>query len=330
MKNIKFLLLAVMACCAFSSQIMLLEATHEAEVGKTATIILDAINADGDAADIALLIAKGADVDAIDKYGETALIGAAIRNNTKIVAQLLAARANLEIENNNTRTALMEAVMWSKEEIVVQLLAAGANVNFESAGYCCSTPLYWAASRGSQSIVAHLLNAGAKIEAQTEDGMTALMAAASECNQAVVAKLLAAGANVNAEMSSVDSDTDEIYPNGKTALYWAYHSNPRIYEKISDEKINVFTQLLAAGAKIPHTIPRDAPVIISAKEKLDAICTAKAIAPVQITYSVYKPRRLARGPIATDIEIKEAEAYLAAKIADRMAKLKIAFDAVPD
>ena len=75
----------------------------------------------------------------------------------------------------------------------------------------------WAANNPEPGIVLALLEAGADVDARTEDGLTALMYAARNPNSEIMSALLKSGADVNV-------GTNEGY----TALMAAaqYNSNP--------------------------------------------------------------------------------------------------------
>lgn len=75
----------------------------------------------------AYLISQGADVNATDPRGETALIYAGRFGHLAIVRQLLAAQANLDTRSPVTQlTALEEAIVSGRAEIAGVLRAAGA------------------------------------------------------------------------------------------------------------------------------------------------------------------------------------------------------------
>ena len=60
----------------------------------------------------------GADINARDNYGWTALIYAAINGYTEIARLLLSAGADVNIKANDGNTALMEAKNYNHPEIV--------------------------------------------------------------------------------------------------------------------------------------------------------------------------------------------------------------------
>ncbi len=108
------------------------------------------------------------------------------------VQLLLAARAKVDQRNRFGDTALMVAALNGHVAVVKQLRARGAEVNF--AGW---TPLIYAATGGHDEIVRYLLAEGADVDAQSPNGTTALMMAVREGRPATAELLLARGANPN-------------------------------------------------------------------------------------------------------------------------------------
>ena len=106
------------------------------------------------------------------------LIQAAGDGNYKDVKRLLEAGANMEATNNYGATALIGAAQSGYENIVKLLLEAGANMEATNAyGY---TALIGAAVNGEADIVKLLLDAGANTEATDKYGNTALMMVLNE------------------------------------------------------------------------------------------------------------------------------------------------------
>jgi ankyrin repeat protein len=107
--------------------------------------------------------------------------------------------------------ALTRAASVGDSELVILLLRSSADVNYKSAegrtvlmdaaaygffSQCGNDPLV-TSYPGNTEIVRALLNAGARVDAQDNNGYTALMLAVTQGRSASVALLLKAGANVN-------------------------------------------------------------------------------------------------------------------------------------
>ncbi|MGB8848069.1 MAG: ankyrin repeat domain-containing protein, partial [Terracidiphilus sp.] len=70
----------------------------------------------GDTAAVQQLLNKGADIEAKDAYGETALFEAARNGNTEVVTLLLNKGANIEAKDTYGETALYEAARKGNTE----------------------------------------------------------------------------------------------------------------------------------------------------------------------------------------------------------------------
>jgi GNAT superfamily N-acetyltransferase len=83
----------------------------------------------GNAVRVAGLLARGADPDAADAHGVTALHHACQRGDVTVVAALLRAGANMNARDEDGRTPLMVAAAFGHDLCVEQLLEAGADVH---------------------------------------------------------------------------------------------------------------------------------------------------------------------------------------------------------
>lgn len=155
----------------------------------------------GDTADVKTLLNKGADANAKDKGGWTALMEASQNGHTEIVNALLNKGADVNAKFNNSWTALMFASEKGHTEIVKALIAKGADVNAKlNDGY---TALMFASAEGHTEIVKTLLNKGADVNVKDKGGRTALMRASEKGYTETVKALLDKGAYVNAKDDSV-------------------------------------------------------------------------------------------------------------------------------
>lgn len=79
--------------------------------------------------EVIALLADGAEVDARDAYGCTALMWAARWGHADIVSILLNAGAGIDAQDSDCMTPLMLAVFHGKPSVVRELLKAGADIN---------------------------------------------------------------------------------------------------------------------------------------------------------------------------------------------------------
>jgi len=195
---------------------------------------------EGNVAAIDTLLQQGADVNAPQGDGATALHWAAYQDNLELVDRLIAAGANVNAANDLRITPLALASTNGNEAIVRGLLEAGADPN--ASGETSVTPLMEAARIGSAAAVEALLEFEADVNAHTDDrGQTALMWAAAQRHPEVVGVLLEYDADVHArtltrrEVVMLDlgrrrvtrtaaEDATEIERGGITALLFAARS----------------------------------------------------------------------------------------------------------
>jgi ankyrin repeat protein len=158
-----------------------------------------------DAAALRALLTQGADVNAPQGDGMTALHWAAERGDVAMVDMLLIAGSNVSaVTRLGQYTPLHLAARAGSEPVVASLLKAGATVSsLTSTGGV--TPLHLAAAAGNAAVVTMLLDKGADIDAkETEWGQTPLMFAASSDRLDVVKVLLTRGANVSLKTKPLD------------------------------------------------------------------------------------------------------------------------------
>jgi ankyrin repeat protein len=130
----------------------------------------------GDLKTVVLQLGEGADVNARDCDGDTALILAADRGHGELVQVLLKSGAEVDARNLIGETALMRAAENGLAAVVKLLLAHHADCNAGNNINC--TSLMRAAYRGHVDVVKELLAVGADVNPCNAFGNTAAMLAA--------------------------------------------------------------------------------------------------------------------------------------------------------
>ena len=107
----------------------------------------------GDLERVRALLDAGADIDALDEHGQTALMNAARRGDAQMVELLIQRAAGLNYTAKYRLTALMLAVINRHAQVVRLLVAAGADRTIRgSQGSFARTPLDYALYCGEAEI----------------------------------------------------------------------------------------------------------------------------------------------------------------------------------
>ena len=146
-----------------------------------------------------ILLDEGADIDAVDAQGETAIFCAAKYGTIDTLLPLLERGANTSVKNNDGHTVLIETIVEGRPDSVLKMLEQGVSLAVKANSEEGS--LFEAILRGDTEDVLTLLNEGVNPDAQTEEGFTALMAASGMGHKEIVSALLDRGANVNTKDS---------------------------------------------------------------------------------------------------------------------------------
>lgn len=212
----------------------------------------------GDIVPVQTSLAQGAEVNAKDDDGQTALIKAAWEGYSDIIQTLLDNGAEVDAKDSDGQTALMWAARGGHTDIVETLLDYGADVNAESHDYrslyLYMTALMGAIHEGHTDIIRILLHEGAHVNAATRYGETALGLAVRE-GRTEIAELLRKHSDKE-ELPLVEIDNPTLiykwvlkkvtYKETQPAFipdeYEGFTLNPNgsvtwILKKITDEKI---------------------------------------------------------------------------------------------
>lgn len=194
---------------------------------------------------------EGANVNATDAEGMTALLWAAHWDNLELARLLIAAGANVKAANRFGSTALHEAATFGDAALMEVLLKGGADANATRGEG--DTPLLIAAGTGKTEAVELLLAHGAPVDVRDGwYGETPLMIAVANNYADVAQVLIAHGADVNATSTKfaepeirhrvmVDATTTINPPaGGLTPLHFAARQDAMDAAKV----------LIAAGANV--------------------------------------------------------------------------------
>ena len=171
-------------------------AAAPARAGADGASLIEAAKAQ-DTKSVRALLGEGADVNAVQPDGATALHWAAYRDDLDTADLLIGAGADVDAANELGATALWLAAGNGSATMVGHLLDAGAQPNASLPEG--ETPIMTASRTGNVDAVRLLLAAGADVNASEHSrGQTALMWAVAQGHQSVVRALIAHGADVAA------------------------------------------------------------------------------------------------------------------------------------
>ena len=148
----------------------------------------------------------------IDLLKNDRLIEAAKADDAKAGEDLLNRKHNVDVREQNGRTPLFIAASQGSEDFVELLVRHDAKI--DAVDKFGNSPLYYAAAGNHVGVVEILLDGGANVNLQNRRGLTALMIAASEGHLATVQTLI--------DRKSDSSLTDFT---GRTAWEWAQRGN---------------------------------------------------------------------------------------------------------
>ena len=194
-------------------------ATDSAATSKAVNLAITLFRATarGTAGEVKAALASGAQVDYKEtQTGATAIMIAAARGDTTIIAVLLDAGADVNVHAQNGMTPLMAASYKAQPDACMELLRAGADLaardtsrmgaeGFARMGRCdACLALFSLVARVSDYAIAGqrdslraLIAHGVPVTVPSADGTPALQSAAGQGHVEIVHDLIAAGAQVN-------------------------------------------------------------------------------------------------------------------------------------
>jgi len=197
------------------------------------------------------LLKPGANVNAAQGDGATALHWASYRDDLESADLLIRAGANVNAANDLGVTPLWTATQNGSATMVRRLLDAGADPNAKLPSG--ETLVMTAARAGKAEVLELLLNKGADVNARATRGQTALMWAVAQQHPDAVKVLLAHGADVKARSEEYTqvwqtAPNQDVYPGykaeirhgGDTAMLFAARAGDLASAKL----------LVAAGANV--------------------------------------------------------------------------------
>ena len=150
------------------------------------------------------LIARGAEVNAKEKYRGITPLFIAVENGGKALVEILIRYgAKVNVRDSERRTPLMRLDDDAEEGLVELLVQNGAKLDLTDTWG--NTALKLAADGRESKTVRALIAAGANVNIQNKEGDTALMEAVDNNDVEMVRALLLAGADVN--LKSDDGET---------------------------------------------------------------------------------------------------------------------------
>lgn len=163
--------------------------------GLAASPLIDSIRA-GELDQAQLLLERGADANAAEANGTTALHWAVNRGDHELVAALIKAGADVNAQNAYGASAMSEAALLGDVKLLALLLEAGADV--ESPNADGMTALMVLSRSNNVEAAKLLLKHGADVNAREQwKGQTAVMWAAAQAQPEMLAVLLEAGGDPN-------------------------------------------------------------------------------------------------------------------------------------
>lgn len=202
----------------------------------------------GDLATVKRCLARGADIEASNRFGTSALLNAVLNRHSDVALYLVQQGANCDGHTlyYAPGTAFHTAVtLLGSPALVREMIRRGANANQKGDGATRDNVLIEAVKSGHIEVVRVLLEAGAQVNARsssTRKDRTALMYAVGNCSLQTVELLLERGADPNLFPARRESEEDD------PPLVQAISLGTACSAPLAGVSYRIVTMLLAHGA----------------------------------------------------------------------------------
>ncbi len=234
-----------------------------AAYAQSAPAVIEAVKA-GDLDMVGKLIEEGADVNASQGDGATALHWVSHRNDLDAASLLIAAGADINAANQLGATSLWLAAINGSPTMVKRLLEAGADPNV--ALKMGETPLMAAARSGNVRTIEQLIAHGADIDAREhERGQNALMWAAAQKHTDVARVLIRHGADLHARSKvyyQLENTAGNTNPSGNFQMARG-GSTPLLFTARNGD-VETAKVLITGGADVNETLPSGTSALVVA------------------------------------------------------------------
>lgn len=172
-----------------------------------------------------LLLDKGTDVNARDKYGNTPLHAASEKGHSKVIELLVSKGANIIERNRLDNTPLDEAIVYGNLEACNLLLELGASVyDSKDLNHSLQTATRQGQVKVVDLIINLLIKKGININTQNDKGNTLLHIAAFNAHVDVLKLLIEKGADTNLKNKKGNTPLHEatgsiLYPSYRCSRY---------------------------------------------------------------------------------------------------------------
>ena len=240
----------------------------------------------------------------------TALHKAATNGDARLVRELAADKPEEIDKVHGTKSALMLAASNGHQDVVVALLEAGADVNIENNdGW---TALHAAAFNGHSEVQRILIEHGADVNATYWNGYTPLMFSARHGPVETIQLLIEAGADVNARAVGDNPAYTENY-NGNTPLHEAILFNqPDVIDLLVSRGADIDLKNLKTQTPLYVAIATEQEEIAGQLVREGAVVHTLTETPLQLYITAQSHRVIAEHREGIGAELSAIEHYVTA------------------